>query len=50
MKKIHEYEVEVWCGGMQYPTIGTLTIEAENKKEAIQWVVKHIGYSAKKIS
>lgn len=48
-KITRDYEVTVFVGGMQYPEIGTLTIEAPNKQLAIKWVTENIGFTAKRI-
>jgi hypothetical protein len=47
--KEHEYEVEIFVDGMEYPEVATLTIVARNGREAMTWVKDHLRLSAEKI-
>ena len=49
MAKEREYEVDIFCDGMEYPDIATLSIIATSPTNAIKWVKENMRYSAQLI-
>ena len=46
MKQQKEYDVTLYCDGMEYGELTTLTIEAQTGKKAIKWVEDNMRYEA----
>lgn len=45
---MNTYEIAVYVDGMEFPLIGTLTIEADSEQEAITWVKDNARFEAVK--